>query len=227
MKGSGTENVTHLPTTNNNDYTRTWLFELDQRGSRDPIIPLNPDSFCADFPIGDDAGNSLNPLTDGICSDPVQLSNNVKLFDIQFNKVCICNDGYVVLDCKNASAISITPSDFFDLREYIIAPALIQNKFVSGTRQKRDIDGAEVSYRRMSDNDLSTVIFKLQDPKFDANFGYIATWYHVGDRPIDIVNTNTFQVNSLLMDQNTFEQNFHHLTFAKISSTEMVTQVAL
>ena len=197
LERSGTADVSLLETTHNNVDTESWLFELDQSGSHNPVLPLNEDSFCKSFPTV--LGDFFNPRTDGACSDPVQLGNNVfKIFDLEFNKVCICNDGYVVLDCKNASAISITPSDFYNLTEYIIAPALIQYKFGSTNRQKRDVDDSEVIYRRMSDSDLFAVKFKLQDPDFDATFGYIATWHHLGDRPNDNVTTNTFQVNTIV-----------------------------
>ena len=57
INGSGTAAVVDLLTDGNFDGNGSWLFELDQEGSADIVISLDPDSFCQTFKFGnDDAG---------------------------------------------------------------------------------------------------------------------------------------------------------------------------
>ncbi|XP_075263561.1 uncharacterized protein LOC142355219 [Convolutriloba macropyga] len=146
------------------------------------------------IPFGTENGDTKIALDAAEFSAQLNLTKSFQVSTQSVNTLWVSINGFVMIPCNPGGTDSpAKPPDFYNLNEsVVIAPAIINNQAVNII--SNDSNAYNLFYRELNSTDYSEVDSVINDTRFETSWGFVSTWYKVGDLVNNYTLTNSFQL---------------------------------
>ena len=205
LPDSGTASVSSVLTTSNVGSSGIFAYELDMSDPKKFILGEPDVQLCRlddnTLPMsgkgilfGTENGDTKIALDAAEFSAQLNLTKSFQVSTQSVNTLCVSINGFVMIPCNPGGTDSpAKPPDFYNLNEsVVIAPAILNNQ--AENIISSDSNAYNVFYRELNSTDYSEVDSVINDTRFGTSWGFVATWYKVGDLVNNYTLTNSFQV---------------------------------